>query len=75
MTLAGSKTPTRTLALSLLRLLADAGVSRDPDTWALLGEAGFKQVFGEAAYRAFDSQREQVWPVMVELAGMVETWP
>lgn len=75
MTLAGSRTPTQSLALALLRMLADAGVSRDPDTWALLGEAGFKQVFGEASYRAFVGHRAQVWPAMVELAGLVETWP
>jgi hypothetical protein len=70
-----SEHPCKSLALALLRMMADAGVSRDVETWKLLDEAAFRQIFGVAGYLAFHSRRKMVWPEMQRLAPLLDGWP
>lgn len=74
-TLLSSSKPSEALALALLRMLADAGVSRDPDTWVLLGDAGLKAIFGPAAWVAFQTRAPGVLEKMRRLAPLIEDWP
>lgn len=73
--LLASDNPTRALALALLRMMADAGVSRDVATWDLLTRPALREIFGIAAYIAFESRHAQVWPEMKRIAPLLEHWP
>lgn len=73
--LSTSRQPTDALALALLRMLADAGVAQDTDTWDLLSAEALRTIFGASAYRAYTSYMPQVWDRMKELAPQLEAWP
>lgn len=73
--LLASDDPTRALALALLRMMADAGVSQDVATWDLLTPHALREIFGIASCIAFEARYAQVWPEMKRIAPLLERWP